>query len=367
MGSHPTQSTFSLGLGLLPSVRLRPDLCRWLRGGAGLDRDPISEVRPAHLLTLPCTPPGRLSVRTPQLMCICAPRFLPCYLPSPGLPAAGPAALPHGGPVRRVRVHDEPQRCAGQGCAACSDGAHGPRGTPRRCNCWLAALRALGSLNGQHGGGRSGPAPTPLTSPRFDPAPRQVGLPFSRNCNACHKELTLQMAAVSFVPRGPPAGRSGGAAGSAAGRARRREGGGGGTGGRSVLQVGPCSCSVAAFGFWQGRGCAWMVEARAAMHASGLARSPDLINDMQPSFLCAFPQVGQPLPGLGTCKHYRHSYRWLRFPCCGKHRPVTCTCKGLAAGRLLPAESPEIPGSVGKKRKEDLRPSPGMREGVTHR
>jgi hypothetical protein len=27
---------------------------------------------------------------------------------------------------------------------------------------------------------------------------------------------------------------------------------------------------------------------------------------------------GLPLPKLGTCKHYKHSKRWLRFPCCGK-------------------------------------------------
>lgn len=28
--------------------------------------------------------------------------------------------------------------------------------------------------------------------------------------------------------------------------------------------------------------------------------------------------VGQPLPHMGTCKHYHHSHRWLRFPCCGR-------------------------------------------------
>jgi hypothetical protein len=26
---------------------------------------------------------------------------------------------------------------------------------------------------------------------------------------------------------------------------------------------------------------------------------------------------GQPLPQSGTCKHYRQSRRWFRFPCCG--------------------------------------------------
>ncbi|EEQ99252.1 conserved hypothetical protein [Perkinsus marinus ATCC 50983] len=30
---------------------------------------------------------------------------------------------------------------------------------------------------------------------------------------------------------------------------------------------------------------------------------------------------GKPLPKNGTCKHYRHSYRWLRFPCCGMAYP----------------------------------------------
>ncbi|OCT89358.1 uncharacterized protein XB22167168.L isoform X2 [Xenopus laevis] len=32
-------------------------------------------------------------------------------------------------------------------------------------------------------------------------------------------------------------------------------------------------------------------------------------------------QPGKPLPDSGTCKHYRKSCRWLRFPCCGKAYP----------------------------------------------
>eukprot|EP00927_Polykrikos_kofoidii_P060855 TRINITY_DN55763_c0_g1_i1.p1 TRINITY_DN55763_c0_g1~~TRINITY_DN55763_c0_g1_i1.p1 ORF type:complete len:724 (-),score=119.95 TRINITY_DN55763_c0_g1_i1:540-2711(-) len=32
-------------------------------------------------------------------------------------------------------------------------------------------------------------------------------------------------------------------------------------------------------------------------------------------------KVGQPLPGNGTCKHFSKSYRWMRFPCCGKAFP----------------------------------------------
>ena len=30
---------------------------------------------------------------------------------------------------------------------------------------------------------------------------------------------------------------------------------------------------------------------------------------------------GQPLPDSGTCKHYKNSHRWIRFPCCGRAFP----------------------------------------------
>uniref|UniRef100_A0A0N5AG60 C3H1-type domain-containing protein n=1 Tax=Syphacia muris TaxID=451379 RepID=A0A0N5AG60_9BILA len=30
---------------------------------------------------------------------------------------------------------------------------------------------------------------------------------------------------------------------------------------------------------------------------------------------------GQPLPDFGACKHYKKSFRWFRFPCCGKLYP----------------------------------------------
>ncbi|PFH32495.1 CHY zinc finger protein [Besnoitia besnoiti] len=32
-------------------------------------------------------------------------------------------------------------------------------------------------------------------------------------------------------------------------------------------------------------------------------------------------KIGTPLPDNGTCKHYKKSFRWLRFPCCGKAFP----------------------------------------------
>ncbi|UKK00800.2 hypothetical protein MACK_000874 [Theileria orientalis] len=32
-------------------------------------------------------------------------------------------------------------------------------------------------------------------------------------------------------------------------------------------------------------------------------------------------KVGTPLPANGTCKHYKKSFRWFRFPCCGRLFP----------------------------------------------
>lgn len=32
-------------------------------------------------------------------------------------------------------------------------------------------------------------------------------------------------------------------------------------------------------------------------------------------------QIGEPLPKMGTCEHYRKSNRWFRFPCCGRAFP----------------------------------------------
>ncbi|EOD18460.1 hypothetical protein EMIHUDRAFT_448067 [Emiliania huxleyi CCMP1516] len=36
--------------------------------------------------------------------------------------------------------------------------------------------------------------------------------------------------------------------------------------------------------------------------------------------------VGKPLPNKGACKHFKHSYRWLRFPCCGRAHPPCSSC-----------------------------------------
>lgn len=75
--------------------------------------------------------------------------------------------------------------------------------------------------------------------------------------------MALQLPAVAFIPLGPPDGGAKGGA-KAGGKAGGKSGGG------------------------RGRGPAQPV--------------------LTP---------GEPLPEKGTCRHYRHSYRWLRFPCCG--------------------------------------------------
>eukprot|EP00892_Ulva_mutabilis_P006650 jgi/Ulvmu1/4357/UM002_0082.1 len=43
-------------------------------------------------------------------------------------------------------------------------------------------------------------------------------------------------------------------------------------------------------------------------------------------------QIGQPLPLMGACKHYRHSHRWLRFPCCGLRFPCDLCHEELTDG-----------------------------------
>eukprot|EP00803_Ostreobium_quekettii_P011709 evm.model.scf_2179.4 EVM.evm.TU.scf_2179.4 scf_2179:20296-22503(-) len=45
--------------------------------------------------------------------------------------------------------------------------------------------------------------------------------------------------------------------------------------------------------------------------------------------------VGEPLPELGTCKHYRHSHRWLRFPCCGRRFPCDLCHEELTDGHAM--------------------------------
>lgn len=45
--------------------------------------------------------------------------------------------------------------------------------------------------------------------------------------------------------------------------------------------------------------------------------------------------LGQPLPETGTCIHYHHSHRWLRFPCCGRRYPCDLCHEELTDGHEM--------------------------------
>ncbi|DBB01761.1 hypothetical protein WJX77_006408 [Trebouxia sp. C0004] len=89
----------------------------------------------------------------------------------------------------------------------------------------------------------------------------QVGVPCSRACSACHTTMSIHFQTAAFITS---------------------------------------ASSSASLG-----------KTRAQRHrqkaGTGAKAGPD------PALV-----VGQPLPYMGTCKHYHHSHRWLRFPCCGR-------------------------------------------------
>jgi hypothetical protein len=96
-----------------------------------------------------------------------------------------------------------------------------------------------------------------------------VGRWNERQCSACHRRLAFKLDAALF------AARTAGGGGNGAPR-----GAGGADGGQDLRGSGPITAALGG------------------------------------------PLIpGQPLPNHGACAHYRHSYRWLRFPCCGRRFP----------------------------------------------
>lgn len=59
-------------------------------------------------------------------------------------------------------------------------------------------------------------------------------------------------------------------------------------------------------------------------------------------------KAGQPLPEGGACDHYRKSFRWLRFPCCGKAFPCD-TCHDDASDHCAEWASRQICGNCAKE------------------
>ncbi|KAI8809829.1 hypothetical protein BJ742DRAFT_888924 [Cladochytrium replicatum] len=53
--------------------------------------------------------------------------------------------------------------------------------------------------------------------------------------------------------------------------------------------------------------------------------------------------IGEALPHRGACKHYRKSYRWFRFPCCGKlYACDECHDEAVAAGTSVGVKPHEM-------------------------
>ncbi|PSC71454.1 CHY zinc finger [Micractinium conductrix] len=111
-----------------------------------------------------------------------------------------------------------------------------------------------------------------------------VGRWNERQCTACHTPMRFQFSSALFVPLRRPSGPRGGAAGGD---------------GAAQQGAGPRS------------------------HGSGAAAAVEFNGLLTP---------GQPLPDRGACRHYRHSYRWLRFPCCGKRFPCDLCHEELTDG-----------------------------------
>ena len=101
--------------------------------------------------------------------------------------------------------------------------------------------------------------------------------PASRNCARCHAQLMLRFAGVTFAA----------AVASTAAKAQQRP-----------RRAGP----------------------RTGPAATGGGVAPGARGGLTP---------GAPLPALGACRHYAHSHRWLRFPCCGRLFPCD-VCHELA-------------------------------------
>ncbi|XP_062317587.1 uncharacterized protein si:dkey-24l11.2 [Osmerus eperlanus] len=59
-------------------------------------------------------------------------------------------------------------------------------------------------------------------------------------------------------------------------------------------------------------------------------------------------QLGKPLPGKGSCKHYKQSHRWLRFPCCGRAYPCD-VCHDEDQDHLMELASRMICGHCAKE------------------
>ncbi|CAB3411295.1 unnamed protein product [Caenorhabditis bovis] len=80
-------------------------------------------------------------------------------------------------------------------------------------------------------------------------------------------------------------------------------------------------------------------------------------------------QEGQSLPDLGACEHYKKSYRWFRFPCCGKLYPCdTCHEKATNGEHEMKVANRIVCGHCSKEQAfVKNQPCAGCGEGTTRK
>ncbi|XP_078374133.1 uncharacterized protein LOC144657650 isoform X1 [Oculina patagonica] len=73
---------------------------------------------------------------------------------------------------------------------------------------------------------------------------------------------------------------------------------------------------------------------------------------------------GQPLPANGSCKHYKKSFRWLRFPCCGKCYPCDL-CHEEKEDHEMKYATRMVCGFCSKEQPYSQQPCSGCKAAVT--
>lgn len=116
----------------------------------------------------------------------------------------------------------------------------------------------------------------------------QVGAVTRRNCTKCHQSLEATFSAPSIQAARPAVPRCGADAGDA-NRARSK-------------------------------------QSAAGKRTARTAALQAAVERLQP---------GQALPHGGACRHYKHSHRWLRFPCCGLRFPCDLCHEELTDGHEM--------------------------------
>ncbi|VDM99490.1 unnamed protein product [Thelazia callipaeda] len=77
---------------------------------------------------------------------------------------------------------------------------------------------------------------------------------------------------------------------------------------------------------------------------------------------------GQPLPENGTCRHYKKSYRWFRFACCGKLYPCDLCHKDAEKDHETKLANRIVCGFCSKEQPfQKTKPCINCKENVTHR